>query len=194
MRSDIVHGVAPLSKKKRVLPRKRKSTACDPTLPLAPGQAQLSSIRYTDNMNDFVMSISFTEAVKGTYNVMKGSFVTKEFEELSDAMSRQFPIFDWNSENIKSKYDSEKKRFRAWISWRDGYFGASFDKEGRARLAPKSSEGTIGAAVAAGVTEAAGAAWAAEAIVSSAATVASWTCRPGEGVGVRTSARRAFPG
>ena len=69
--------------------------------------------------------------------VMKGHYLTDGFERISTKMAKEYPIFDWNMEKIRTKFDTEKRRLRAWLTWRDGFSGASFDEEGRAVGTPE---------------------------------------------------------
>ncbi|CAK7272524.1 hypothetical protein SEPCBS57363_005174 [Sporothrix epigloea] len=116
--------------KKIAAPRKRKRTVRDPTLLPLPGQAKIKHLKYSDEMNDAVMDLFLDETRKGTFRVMKGAAIAEGFERISDAMSHRYPIFAWGPEKIRSKYDTEKKKIRAWLAWRDGFPGATFDEKG----------------------------------------------------------------
>ena len=123
--------------RKIVAPKSRKPAVRDPTIPLMPGQAKIGTIKYTDAMNKSVMKYFSDEAALGTFRVMKSHYLTDGFERISTKMAKEYPIFDWNMEKIRTKFDTEKRRLRAWLTWRDGFSGASFDEEGRAVGTPE---------------------------------------------------------
>ncbi|CAK7262757.1 hypothetical protein SEPCBS57363_000206 [Sporothrix epigloea] len=130
------HSTAPdaLAGRKTVAPKKRKS--------VARGRARNYTIEYTDDMTDAVMSLFLGEALRGTFRKFKGKgrFKTRKFNEetvaqgferISQEMSQKFPNFGWNAAKIKTKFETERQRLAAWLAWRDGYYSAPFDDEGR---------------------------------------------------------------
>ncbi|CAK7274838.1 hypothetical protein SEPCBS57363_006367 [Sporothrix epigloea] len=111
-------------------PRKQKLSSRDSTVPPLPGQVPVSNSIHNDDMNDAVMGLFLEETRKGTFRVMGGRTLAEGFERMSAAMSRQFPFFAWSSDKLRSKYATEKKKFKGWLFWRDEVSGASFDERG----------------------------------------------------------------
>ncbi|CAK7566898.1 MAG: hypothetical protein SEPTF4163_004852 [Sporothrix epigloea] len=82
--------------RKIMAPKSRKPAVRDPTIPLLPGQAKISTIKYTDAMNKSVMKYFSDEAALSTFRVMKGHYLTDGFERISTKMAKEYPSFDWN--------------------------------------------------------------------------------------------------